>query len=615
MRSEDNAEAIGSLVTGNWGSSAMQRLSPLNIVLILTAILLAWSSFRHAPVTCELGHLPAGLYHWQSGHFGLYRVNPPLVRTLAALPVLLAMPIYDWRNCYLDPITRMELVVGTDFVRANGGRSRLLFFLGRLACIPFTLIGGYFCYRWARQLFGATAGLVACILWSSSPYVLGHGALLTPDVPAAATALVSIYCLWGWLRRPTWTSASAVGLMLGVAELCKFTLLVFYPLLPVLWLSYRLCELKRTGKRVRWLRQLAMLCVMVLISVYVINLGYLFEGSFQSIGDYHFKSRMLSGWASQPLGEQLIGNRFTGSCAARIPIPLPRDYVQGIDAQRADFESRMPSYLRGVWSNRGWWYYYLYALGIKQPLGTCCLVVLAVTITVVGVWRKKPSPPAVPPEGEASKLPSLPAPLPSCRKQQAGERMSYSASWRDEMIVLAPLFTIFIFVSSQTGFSIHSRYIIPALPFLFVWMSKVGRVFEICRSSNRLPMMAGLVVLPIAWSVCSSLAIYPNSLSYFNGLAAVLSTSADATYPHPTRNGESRTVMTVISDIIDAGPRNGPRHMVDSNIDWGQDLYYLEDWYASHPEARPIRVAYFGIYPLEENQNRVGRRSTGWARS
>ena len=51
-----------------------------------------------------------------------------------------------------------------------------------------------------------------------------------------------------------------------------------------------------------------------------------------------------------------------------------------------------------------------------------------------------------------------------------------------------------------------------------------------------------------------------------------------------------------------AGPRNGPRHLLDSNIDWGQDLFYLEDWYESHPEARPIMVAYFGGYPLDRSK-------------
>ena len=31
----------------------------------------------------------------------------------------------------------------------------------------------------------------------------------------------------------------------------------------------------------------------------------------------------------------------------------------------------------------------------------------------------------------------------------------------------------------------------------------------------------------------------------------------------------------------------------DSNIDWGQDLFYLKDWLDKHPQARPIRFAYY----------------------
>jgi hypothetical protein len=96
------------------------------------------------------------------------------------------------------------------------------------------------------------------------------------------------------------------------------------------------------------------------------------------------------------------------------------------------------------------------------------------------------------------------------------------------------------------------------------------------------------------------LAIYPHSLSYFNELAAVLPTPADAAYPKPV--GGNDKDHSVLSQIISAGPRNGPRHLLDSNIDWGQDLFYLEDWCESHPEARPIKVAYFGGYPLDRSK-------------
>ena len=91
-------------------------------------------------------------------------------------------------------------------------------------------------------------------------------------------------------------------------------------------------------------------------------------------------------------------------------------------------------------------------------------------------------------EGEAGKLPSPPAPLPK------GEEGNWSATWRDEMIVLAPFFTILVFVSSQTGFSVHSRYVIPACRFLFVWTSKVGRVFKMRPFTKRRLAMAVMIV-------------------------------------------------------------------------------------------------------------------------
>ena len=52
----------------------------------------------HSPTLNEPGHLVAGLINWQFGRFNVYKVNPPLVRKVAALPVLFAGPKTDWRN-------------------------------------------------------------------------------------------------------------------------------------------------------------------------------------------------------------------------------------------------------------------------------------------------------------------------------------------------------------------------------------------------------------------------------------------------------------------------------------------------------------------------------------
>jgi len=40
------------------------------------------------------------------------------------------------------------------------------------------------------------------------------------------------------------------------------------------------------------------------------------------------------------------------------------------------------------------------------------------------------------------------------------------------------------------------------------------------------------------------------------------------------------------------GPHNGDAHLIDSNLDWGQDLVRLKRWVDEYPDAHPIRFAY-----------------------
>lgn len=66
-------------------------------LLCLHVVLVAWGAVVHSPVLDEVGHLPAGVSHWKFGQFTLYKVNPPLVRAIAALPVALwADPDMGW---------------------------------------------------------------------------------------------------------------------------------------------------------------------------------------------------------------------------------------------------------------------------------------------------------------------------------------------------------------------------------------------------------------------------------------------------------------------------------------------------------------------------------------
>ena len=166
---------------------------------------------------------------------------------------------------------------------------------------------------------------------------------------------------------------------------------------------------------VMWRRGAWQMGLILLLGLYVLNLGYGFEGSFQKLGDYGFVSETLGG----PIEDAEryspeARNRFEETWLAHLPVPLPKNYVMGIDLQRWDFERKMWSYLRGEWRMGGWWYYYLYALAVKVPLGTWVLVLLAAGVSLWTGGRVRSSHPGPLPEGEGgegARLVPSPSPL------------------------------------------------------------------------------------------------------------------------------------------------------------------------------------------------------------
>ena len=521
------------------------------VVLVLTAHagLLAWGAWSHSPTWDEPGHLVAGIGLWQAGRLDLDRVNTPLVRAIAAIPVLYCNPGIDWLRYSETETQRQEWDIGRDFLKANGARAFWLFMMARWACIPLSLAGGMVCYAWARELYGRAAGLLALGLWCFSPNVIACGQLITADAGGTAFGAASCYAFWRWLDRPTWTRALAAGVAMGVASLSRTTWVLLFGLQPLLWAFYIVARHRRAifavahgchGQLAARVEKTplskpsvarveetlagkppvaprgAQLLLILSLGLYVLNLGYGFSGTFRKLSDYRFASRALSGKT-----DGTLGNRFAGTWLGSLPVPAPRDLVLGIDVQKAGFDEKSYSYLGGKWRLGGWWYYYLYALAIKVPLGTWGLAILALALRPFGG--------------------------------------RFRADWRDELVLLAPCVLILALASSQTGFNRHFRYLLPMAPFAFIWTSRIAGT-----PWARNKLVAGLAGGLFAWSVASSLWIYPHSLSYFNELTG--------------------------------GPRNGHAYLGSSNVDWGQDLLYLKAWLEGHPEAHPLGLAFDGGY-------------------
>lgn len=576
----------------------MSRCLPL-LVAAISGFAMFFSAWSMSYVYNENGRLASGLRYLETGDFSSFHVNPPLVSLVGAIPAAVGGASCPTRvELGIANFARDEYRAGRLFLTKNPNH-RIFLFFGRLCCIVLVLAGLWTTFRFAAAAYGSVSGLVFLLLSAFSPFTLGYGALIVPDVSAAFWGAASVFSFWRWLRSPEVDAAFLAGCALGLAELTKFTLLIFYPLFVVMWAIYRIpprssdAELKRPSPL---RRQALQLCMIFGLSLILINVGYAFEGTGKQLRTFKFQTTLFTGYKKLADVPAAGDNRFSekGNIVEKtlglLPTPLPANFVQGIDTQRLDFERGLPSYWRGTWSDHGWLWYYLYAFLVKIPVGTLLLFLLAVFCSLA--------------------------------------LKGYNLPWRDEMVILLPGLVLLAFVSSQTGFSLHSRYALPALPFFFLWTSKVGRAFRNVRrrdpneSGKRLERPQGyrtvrvLTIVLTAWSTLSVLSVYPNSISYFNELAAVIPTSGTER-PKIPRVQKSHRLSSWYKTLVSAGPINGPRHLLDSNIDWGQDFFKLERWSQRRPEIKMINVAYQGSYPLELSKMPVqqfwgGAPKPGW---
>lgn len=475
--------AIGPGATQPHLSRFRCSLEAFLVALLLAAsgFFLAYSATRHSPTQLEPAFLASGVSHWELGRFDLYRVNPPLPRMIAAIPVVVAGYKSDWSRYYDAPGARAEFLLGEDFLLANGVRSMDLIVLARWACIPFTLIGAYFAYRWSKGLYGGAAGLLTLLLYLLEPNLISHGELITPDAACVAFNIMAGYAFWRWIQSPAWSTALLAGIALGAAELTKTSLLILFLLWPTLWGFRHLSRfapcmvpgdapaadsVDKTKKTRAFLMECPQLMAILATGVVVINCGYGFDGFGTPVAEFEFVSTALKGETSSS-----SGNRFAKSLYARLPTPLPKQYVLGIDGQKKDLEAyTQQSYLRGEWRAGGWWYYYLYGLLVKCPCGSILLLVCTMLVPSTLI-----------------RLTSI----------------------SDELMLVSSACALLIVLSCHLEFNIHFRYALPCVGIAQIFLGRAAVLLKY-------PVSSAIVMFCVLFSLSSSICAYPHHLSYFN---------------------------------------------------------------------------------------------------
>ena len=490
------------------------------MILLATHAVLAVHTLSVKTVTVdEVAHLPAGITYWREGSFALYHHNPPLVKLLVALPALALHPS-------VPPgahRTRSHFEFGFDFMYANAARYQSLYFWPRCMVVALSLLTGWLVFHWGRAVFGPESGLLALALYCLSPNLLAHAGVVTMDMGLTAFSVLASYLFWRYLREPGPLRAALCGAALGLALLTKFIAALLLPIWALIFVVLWCVRLHpRLRARVQsvptGLPAAAQGLLLLAAALLVVNAGYGLEGTGRRLDSFRFESSALRGEGAAARGPASDAgyNRFEGTRLGALPVPFPEHFVLGFDSTRRHSEGEYPAYLFGEWRRGAWRKYHLMTLLLKVPLGTWLLTLLAL--------------------GAALLAPRF-----------RGDSVS-------ECVLSTTPVAFFLAVSFLTDINLGLRYVLPVLPFWFLWISRLGR------SASR--HWRWLAVGAVLWNLLSVARIHPHQLAYFNEIAG--------------------------------GPDRGHLQLLDSNLDWGQDLHTLSGWLERHRPGEPVGLAYFG---------------------
>ncbi len=198
----------------------------------------------------------------------------------------------------------------------------------RLPLALLTVLMGAVVFRWASDMWGARAGLIALGVLVFDPLLLAHGGLAHSDGGVTALGTVALYAVWRWTRKPSWRRSLAAGALLGLTLLAKLSGLLWLAAVGVMIAGTVVLERRRVAVSVRLLQGGLVLVVALLV---------LWAG-------YGFEVGRLPGFS--------------------LPLPAPTHW------QNLRFLDQYTDvyFALGRWSAEGWWWYFPLAWAIKNPL-------------------------------------------------------------------------------------------------------------------------------------------------------------------------------------------------------------------------------------------------------
>ncbi len=233
---------------------------------------------------------------------------------------------------------------------------------GRYITLLISILIGLYVYRWTKDLFGESAAVFSLLLFVFCPNIAAHAGLVTTDAYSALFTIVPLYHFWKYSKQHSLNQFILFAISLALAQLCKQSLTFLYPLFLLLFIVQILYS--RNSKLLYSKKTFRNLLLFVAIQVFIINAGFQFNGTGNSLNKYAFRSHFFQ---SVQNDLSFIGN---------VPLPFPKPYLEGLDLTKTmdemgggHPESSPRNYLLGeLREGHGFWNYYFVVLFFKTPI-------------------------------------------------------------------------------------------------------------------------------------------------------------------------------------------------------------------------------------------------------
>lgn len=499
-----------------------------------------WSPYKGMSATYdEVSHIPAGYYYWTTGKYFLNPEHPPLVKMIAALPLIplnATSPVIDKK---LEIREDGQWNWGSRFLFASGNKTNLIISLARSSLIFFNAVFLLILTVLLSKLIGKKGALVALILLAFSPLSLGHAPLVTMDFMSSLLQMMAIVS-FGLLLKALdkkesldWPILLGFSAALSGALLAKFSSIFLLPALFIGGLLYiMLSQKSRSSRNIK--KFIGALAISVAISLFAVGVTYAWQMRNMNNGDViaQFNKNWpghLTKTSARLLGKMVKPNILTRGWA---------EYVNGTLIISSVVEKSKSSvyFLGKNYGREGAGLLYFPVLYFtKLPLSFHFLAAFTLIAGAQTLIKKN---------------------------------REDSSHWEElrKLIVSNPLIlplicflSLYSFIALRSTLQIGIRHIIPVIFGLSVLVGYAASRLWSEKLFNKIYLGKAVLYLLVAFVVTAVMA-FPHYLAYYN--------------------------------ILAGGTNNGYKIAVDSNYDWGQDLKALKKW----KDENNINFAYVDIF-------------------